>query len=1082
VNNDIIEEVSSEQENDETFMESHEKINQSQMNKKNLISISKLLKKNETFRKNISKNIPIEELVPGDLVLIQADTKVPCDILLVRGSCLVNEAVLTGESVPITKTFISNGEELTSVNVLYAGSDCLLQRDDVVVGLVVNTGWNTFKGKIISSLVNNKMSQSEFVHQIIYVCKWLIVIFAFITIYMIINDIIKDQFETIRTLRYSTDLMANGCQPTTLFMLSISVVLVAYKLEKRGVQVMHPKKLFQAGRVDTICFDKTGTLTQNELKVFGVTLNDSNDFTKVYPEIKSMISEENQMEIKPKDDVGSADNIMKSSSKKNEEKNWLNFALKMSRILGCCQDLHILNGKLVGDPVDIEMFKVSGCELETKEFNEGTFVGDYMQKFKTISVIRPIPELTKTMNKSEDYGFLILNIFPFSSDKKRMGAIVMDSNQISFPENENSVNESSQSGNEESEKYFYVCKGAPEKILEICVKESVPDNYSNTLDEYAQKGIRVIAFASRPLTSPNLRQEDAEKNLIFGGFLLLSNPLKPSTKSTIQKLQFNHVGCNMITGDHVFTGINVGYASGILKETENVWVGQFNPEQRKVDWKFFTFEDLKKNIHSVKENKDVDLTSNIFDESRQTSIRKIPKSESSTHSLQMIGNLKSQLAAYSKIVSTRQKTDIKRLLLESSDVDFKIALDGNAMQYLFKKYNETSPENVFILQNTKIFGRCKPDQKRLIIERLKDLKIRKHRCVAFVGDGANDCKALNHADIGLSIGNNEASMASPFITSNEDIETVCDTLELGRYSIENFVHIYLCMNGLGVMDVGALCILLYSGYYYSNFKYMLEYWYYGPMALIITMTDSVGSLKKILPQALMFNKRVNFFLLGISLVIFLALIICYWIYSSRMTFKFYEDTYTSNTIDMEENFVEDHALLLIFYTFCVIAYSSAVQVGYPFKKSLYTNVFYIILGCILVIVSTLFTNPSAFTSNFDINYFSVHYLRSVEYQGNFFWLWLFFCVISCFSIFLVGRYIFQYFLVRKIKKIERIENSILGEKGTVFEDKSSSKHSIFGKRTMNHSHLSKQSKKSFEKKEGFSSRIHYEGQSAHEIY
>jgi magnesium-transporting ATPase (P-type) len=341
---------------------------------------------------------------------------------------------------------------------------------------------------------------------------------------------------------------------------------------------------------------------------------------------------------------------------------------------------------------------------------------------------------------------------------------------------------------------------------------------------------------------------------------------------------------------------------------------------------------------------------------------------------------------------------------------------------------------------------------------------------------------LNHADIGLSIGNNEASMASPFITCNEDIETVCDTLELGRYSIENFVHIYLCMNGLGVMDVGALCILLYGGYYYSNFKYMLEYWYYGPMALIITMTDSVGSLKKILPQALMFNKRVNFFLLGISLVIMFALLACYWIYSSRPTFKYYSETYLNNTIDMEEHFVEDHALLLIFYTFCVIAYSSAAQVGYPFKKPLYTNFFYIILGIILVCVSTFFSNPAAFTSNFDINYVSVYYLRAIEYQGNFFWLWVLFCIIACVAIFLCGRYIFHFFLIRKIKKIENIENSVLKKSALGFEETVSNKNSIFGKRTMNRSYLSRASKKSFDKEEGFSSKIHYENQSAHEIY
>ena len=698
--------------------------------------------------------------------------------------------------------------------------------------------------------------------------------------------------------------------------------------------------------------------------------------------------------------------------------------------------------------------------------------------------VRPNQEVLENMDKPQDFGFLILNIFPFTSDKKRMGTIVMDSNHASFPENEDSIHDSREIQEEKDSsnvKYHYVCKGAPEKMMELCKKDSIPSNYLSILDEYAQNGMRVISFAYKTLESPNLRQEDAEKNMIFGGFLLLSNPMKEGTMTTMKNLKFNHINCNMITGDHIFTGINVGYASGILSETESLWVGQFIPEKRKVDWKFYTYEDLKKNVHSVKENQDVDLNSKIFDQSRQTSAKRIQTPESSQKSLKFLGNIKSQLAAYSKIISVRNTTNIVKILKEQSDIDFQLALDGNAMQYLFTKYDTNTPEAIFLLKNTKIFGRCKPDQKRLIIEKLKEMKIKKHKCVAFVGDGANDCKALNHADIGLSIGNNEASMASPFITSDEGIQKLSDILELGRFTIENFVQVYLSLNGLGVMDVSALLILLFSGYYYTNFKYLIEYWYYCPMALIITSTSSIGSLKKVLPQALMFNKRVNFFLLGISSIIVLALGFGYWIYSSQDFFKYFEEMYHSNVINMEHHFVLDHGLLLIFYTFCVVAYSAAVQVGYPFKKPFYTNILYMILIVFLMVITIFFSHPSIFTSNQSVIYFGVHYLRACDYQQNFFMIWLFYCFISCCAIFFVGRYILEYFLQQKLVKIDNKENLILKQRDITTLDIKSSQ-GLYKKQNMSKSYLSKQSRKTNEINDGFSSKIHYDGQSAHDIY
>ena len=1024
--NDVIEEMASDLEDvsqveDSNFKkiknsnENFSRMYKSKSTPNYFSSISRILNKNLSFTSNQFEDVAITQLLPGDLVLVQPKQSIPCDMLLVQGSCLVNEALLTGESVSITKSRISNGETLTSVHVLYAGSDCLMLRDAKVVGLVLNTGWNTFKGKIIASLIFNKTVETKFVQQVFVVCKWLVVIFGVFNIFMIVNDFYKGQFDLLKTLRYTSDLMANGCQPTTLFMLSISTIIIAGRLEKKGVTVMHSKKLFHAGRVQTVCFDKTGTLTQNGLCVVGVTLGMDRTFTKIYKDVK---------EMKNIDTVKIQEELDSKEKKQETSEDISKHSLAVTRTLSCAQDLHLIKDKLVGDPVDIEMFKTSDCSLEMKEFKEGTFVGDYVQKIRSLTVVKPNKNLLNALNKSEDFGFLILNIFPFCSNKKRMGAVVMDSSQSSILGYEQSQNQSLEGGNKLTDKYFYVCKGAPEKIKEICRKESIPENFNYKLDEYTKKGIRVIAFAYKSLESPNMRQEDGEIDLEFQGFLLLSNPLQPKTRRTIKNLLFNHVECSMITGDHLFTGINVGYGSGILEKFDNVWVGQFDISEKKVNWRFFTFEELFRNVHKVKETPNTD--SDIFEESAPESKRTPPKESEKFTKLRK--NKYNDLDEYTKNITTIETNTLNQILSQNTDINFKLALDGNAMQYLFEKYDTDSPEIIFLLKNTKIYARCKPDQKRLIIEKLKHLKSTNNECVAFVGDGANDCKALNKADIGLSIGNSDASMASPFITSEESIEKICDTLELGRYSIENFVQLYLCLNGLGVMDVGALLILLYGGYYFSNWKYLTVYWYYFPMALVICLTSSTGSINKILPQGLMFNRRVVWFLLGTSAVILLALGCGYWIYTGSPTFKGFSEVYSESSIDMEDHFVIDHALLTVFYTFCGTAYSMAVQTGYPFKRPFYTNYWYLFLAIFLIVSNIVFSNPSAFFDSFSLNYFAVGFGRAVDYQGLEYWKWVVFSVISCSAIFLVGGLVMDFFLRQQISKLEEREKEQSGSR------------------------------------------------------
>ena len=69
--------------------------------------------------KNVEKEINSVELVPGDVIVVKDSMNLPCDLLLLSGSCIVNESMLTGESIPIFKNSISESAQLFDFNDSY---------------------------------------------------------------------------------------------------------------------------------------------------------------------------------------------------------------------------------------------------------------------------------------------------------------------------------------------------------------------------------------------------------------------------------------------------------------------------------------------------------------------------------------------------------------------------------------------------------------------------------------------------------------------------------------------------------------------------------------------------------------------------------------------------------------------------------------------------------------------------------------------------------------------------------------------------------------------------------------------------
>lgn len=122
---------------------------------------------------------------------------------------------------------------------------------------------------------------------------------------------------------------------------------------------------------------------------------------------------------------------------------------------------------------------------------------------------------------------------------------------------------------------FYIyTKGSPETMFKIFNPSTVPEDFEETLKEYASLGFRILAIGSRRLKEAELKMERAEVecDLEFDGFEVFENRLKPETKEAIRSLQDASIPSVMITGDNALTGSNISFKAKIANPHKKMYI------------------------------------------------------------------------------------------------------------------------------------------------------------------------------------------------------------------------------------------------------------------------------------------------------------------------------------------------------------------------------------------------------------------------------------------------------------------------------------------------------------------------------
>ncbi|XP_060056839.1 polyamine-transporting ATPase 13A2 isoform X1 [Erinaceus europaeus] len=511
------------------------------------LSLYKTRKQSQTLRDMVKLSVRVcvcrpggeeewvdsSELVPGDcLVLPQEGGPMPCDAALVAGECTVNESSLTGESVPVLKTALPEGQtpycpEAHRRHSLFCGTLILQARTFAgpqVLAVVTRTGFCTAKGRLVSSILHPRPINFKFYkHSMKFVAALSVLALAG-TIYSILI-LHRNQVPVKEIVIRALDLVTVVVPPALPAAMTVCTLYAQSRLRGQGVFCIHPLRINLGGKLRLVCFDKTGTLTEDGLDVMGVVPLKGQAFLPLVPEPSCLPSG------------------------------------PLLRALATCHSLSRLRDTLVGDPMDLKMVESTGWVLE-----EGPAT-DSALGTQVLAVMRPPlrePRLQGVEEPLVPVG--ILCRFPFSSALQRMDVVA------AWP------------GAAQPEAYV---KGSPELVAALCSPETVPPSFAQKLQNYTAAGYRVVALASKPLpiapsleAAQRLTRDTVERDLSLLGLLVMKNLLKPQTAPVIRALRGTCIRTVMVTGDNLQTAVTVARGCGMVGPQEFLVVLHATPPER----------------------------------------------------------------------------------------------------------------------------------------------------------------------------------------------------------------------------------------------------------------------------------------------------------------------------------------------------------------------------------------------------------------------------------------------------------------------------------------------------------------------
>jgi len=454
-----------------------------------------------------------EQLVPGDIVFLEAGDKVPADLRLLETHGLqIQESILTGESAAVEKQTVPVDDQAALGDRICLGFSGTTVTYGQGMGVVVATGGDTEIGRISGLLTDVQTLNTPLVAQMAVFARWLTLLIIVIAMMILVFGYFLSHLAFSELFIAVVGLSVAAIPEGLPAVLTITLAVGVQAMAQRNVIIRRLPAIETLGSVSVICSDKTGTLTRNEMNVTTViTSEDRFHITGVgYEPIGDIKRDHQAVEIGidlALRDMGLAATLCNDSELVQQDNIWIG----------------------LGDPMEAALLAFSGkvrmnhCDLR--------------QQWSRTDVI------------------------PFDTSHKYMATLNHDHEKHAFifvkgaPETILSMCKSERVGDNET------------RALDLAY-------WHKQAEAIASEGQRVLGFAIKTVNPEHtvLEQSDVQDTLIFLGLTGLIDPPRAEAIDSIAECHRAGIDVKMITGDHAGTATAIGKQLG-LWHCDNVLTG-----------------------------------------------------------------------------------------------------------------------------------------------------------------------------------------------------------------------------------------------------------------------------------------------------------------------------------------------------------------------------------------------------------------------------------------------------------------------------------------------------------------------------
>ena len=474
----------------------------------------------KVIRNNEKLTISSQELVPGDIVLLEAGDYVPADGRIIESQTLkVIEGMLTGESEPVLKNADTINEESSlgdQKNMVFSGSMVVYGRATYVV---TSCGMNTQVGKIANLLETAENKQTPLQQKLDDFGKKLGVAIVILAALIFALEVFRGG-DLMNSFMFAIAIAVAAIPEALTSIVTIVLASGTNTMAKRQSIIRKLPAVETLGSTSVICTDKTGTLTQNKMTVvetylYGPDSDKFNgfDYIKDYTNTNSNNNE----------NTSDGTEIAVCACAIQER------YLSLSSIL--CNDSDVNEeGIEIGDPTEVALI-------------------NYAEKYDVDY-------------KSIRENYTRISEIPFDSDRKLMTTVnLIDDENIMFTKGAPDV-------------IFKRCKYALKYDEVIEISDEILDEYKKINENFSNRALRVLAFAYKNVADEFEPSLDDENNLILIGLMAMIDPPREEVFDAVKEAKSSGIKTIMITGDHKTTAAAIAREIGIMEKDDLALTGQ----------------------------------------------------------------------------------------------------------------------------------------------------------------------------------------------------------------------------------------------------------------------------------------------------------------------------------------------------------------------------------------------------------------------------------------------------------------------------------------------------------------------------